>query len=298
MSEWHFFNLIEATVEDNLARIDDLGGPSTYNHYPIGWAQAGNTPFQWYKRWVHAGGVRDPLIVHWPARIRDGGAIRNQYHHVVDIVPTVLEAIGVEAPDVVNGVPQLPIEGTSFGYTFTDARRADPQGSAVLRDVRQPGHLGRRLEGGGRAPARRPLGVPAAVRGRPLGAVPPRRRLLRARRPRRPASREGAGAHRALVVGGREAQRAPARRPRRRPRPAAPDSRRCSPTTRACRASIRSWPRAPWAAATPSPPRSTAPTRHTKACCSRSAAASRGGPSTCSTTGSSTSTTTWGSSVT
>lgn len=121
VSEWHFFNLIEASVEDNLARIDDLGGPSTYNHYPIGWAQAGNTPFQWYKRWVHAGGVRDPLIVHWPARIRDEGAIRNQYHHVVDIVPTVLEAIGVEAPDVVNGVPQLPIEGTSFGYTFTDA---------------------------------------------------------------------------------------------------------------------------------------------------------------------------------
>ena len=74
VSEWHFFNLIEATVEDNLARIDDLGGPSTYNHYPIGWAQAGNTPFQWYKRWVHAGGVRDPLIVHWPARIRDAGA--------------------------------------------------------------------------------------------------------------------------------------------------------------------------------------------------------------------------------
>jgi arylsulfatase A-like enzyme len=121
VSEWMFFNGIDVTLDDNLARIDELGGPTTYNHYPIGWAQAGNTPFQWYKRWVHAGGVRDPLVVHWPARIRDGGAVRSQYHHVVDVVPTVLEAVGVEAPAVLDGVPQLPIAGTSFAYTFDDA---------------------------------------------------------------------------------------------------------------------------------------------------------------------------------
>ncbi len=118
LSEWMFFNQVEPTLEQNLARLDEIGSPSTYNHYPIGWAQAGNTPFQWYKRWVHAGGVRDPLIVHWPARIRDGGSIRTQYHHVNDVVPTVLEAVGVEMPEIVGGVPQLPLDGVSFAYTF------------------------------------------------------------------------------------------------------------------------------------------------------------------------------------
>jgi arylsulfatase A-like enzyme len=120
VSEWMYFNRIDATVDGNLARSHELGGPTTYNHYPIGWAQAGNTPFQWYKRWVHAGGVRDPLAIQWPARIRDPGAIRSQYHHVVDIAPTVLEAIGVEAPATIHGIPQLPIEGTSFAYTFDE----------------------------------------------------------------------------------------------------------------------------------------------------------------------------------
>jgi arylsulfatase A-like enzyme len=119
-SEWMFFNMIEPSLEENLSRIDELGGPTTYNHYPIGWAQAGNTPFEWYKRWVHAGGVRDPLVVHWPARIRDGGAIRPQYHHVVDVLPTVLDAVGVKGPDALNGVPQMPIDGVGFGYTFDD----------------------------------------------------------------------------------------------------------------------------------------------------------------------------------
>jgi arylsulfatase len=121
ISEWMFFNLVTPTLEENLARIDELGSPTTYNHYPIGWAQAGNTPFQWYKRWVHAGGVRDPLIVHWPALIKDGGSVRNQYHHVTDVVPTVLECVGLDAPDHINGIAQLPIDGTSFAYTFTDA---------------------------------------------------------------------------------------------------------------------------------------------------------------------------------
>lgn len=119
-SEWMFFNQVTPTLEQNLARIHELGSPSAYNHYPIGWAQAGNTPFLWYKRWVHAGGVRDPLILHWPARIRDGGAIRSQYHHVTDVFPTVLEGVGVDLPDAVNGVPQLPVDGTSMAYTFDE----------------------------------------------------------------------------------------------------------------------------------------------------------------------------------
>ena len=120
LSEWMFFNGIATTMEENLARIDEIGGPSTYNHYPIGWAQAGNTPFQWYKRWVHAGGVRDPLIVRWPGHVTDPGSIRSQYHHVTDVVPTILEVVGVEAPEMLAGEPQLPIDGTSFAYTFTD----------------------------------------------------------------------------------------------------------------------------------------------------------------------------------
>ncbi len=120
LSEWMFFNQISTTLDDNLERIDEIGSPSTYNHYPIGWAQAGNTPFQWYKRWVHAGGVRDPLIVRWPGHIPDPGAIRSQYHHVVDVTPTVLEAVGIEAPSELRGEPQLSMEGTSFAYTFAD----------------------------------------------------------------------------------------------------------------------------------------------------------------------------------
>src|SRR5262249_24392157 len=120
MSELMFFNQVVPTLEDNLARIDEIGSPSTFNHYPIGWAQVGKTPFQWYKRWVHAGGGGGPLIAHWPARVPDAGAIRSQYHHVTDVLPTVLECIGVEAPEIVHGVPQLPIDGTSFAYTFSE----------------------------------------------------------------------------------------------------------------------------------------------------------------------------------
>lgn len=129
LSEWMFFNQIEPLLEENLARMDEIGGPTTYNHYPIGWAQAGNTPFQWYKRWVHAGGVRDPLIVRWPGHVPDPGAVRAQYHHVTDVVPTVLEAIGVEAPEELGGYPQLPIDGTSFASTFGDG--AAPTRKAV-----------------------------------------------------------------------------------------------------------------------------------------------------------------------
>ena len=109
---------IDLTVEDMLEHIDELGGPLHHNHYPTGWAQAGNTPLKRYKQNTHGGGIRDPMIVHWPTRIKDGGAIRNQYHHVSDVTPTVLEAIGIQAPSVHRGIEQMPIEGTSFAYSF------------------------------------------------------------------------------------------------------------------------------------------------------------------------------------
>jgi arylsulfatase len=109
---------VEISVEDMLEHIDELGGPLHHNHYPWGWAQAGNTPLKRYKQNTHGGGIRDPMIVHWPARIKDNGAIRNQYHHVSDVTPTVLDVLGIEAPTVYKGVEQMPVEGTSFAYSF------------------------------------------------------------------------------------------------------------------------------------------------------------------------------------
>ncbi|MDQ4099528.1 MAG: arylsulfatase, partial [Chloroflexota bacterium] len=113
-------NRVPEPLEVSLPTLERLGDETTNPHYATGWAQAGNTPLKWYKKTTHGGGVRDPLIVHWPARIRDTG-LRHQYHHVVDLVPTVLELLGLEAPSVYNDVPQLPIHGTSMAYTFDDA---------------------------------------------------------------------------------------------------------------------------------------------------------------------------------
>jgi arylsulfatase len=108
------------TLADGLAAIEKLGTEHALNHYPTGWAQASNTPLKWYKKEVHGGGVRDPLIVHWPARIKDRGGLRSQYHHVVDIVPTILEVLDIPAPDEYQGQAQLPMHGTSLAYSFDD----------------------------------------------------------------------------------------------------------------------------------------------------------------------------------
>ena len=116
-----WFNHIPDTTERNVADLDLVGGPRSFTNYPWGWAQASNTPLKLYKSFTHGGGVRDPLIVCWPKRIRDGGAIRHQFHHVTDITPTVLEVCGVQAPETFRGVPQMPIHGTSFAYSFDKA---------------------------------------------------------------------------------------------------------------------------------------------------------------------------------
>src|SRR5262249_40610110 len=105
-----------------LSMIDELGGPKTYNHYPVGWAFAMDTPFQWTKQVAsHFGGTRNGLVISWPARIKDNGAVRPQFHHVVDIVPTILDATGLQFPTELNGVRQKPLEGVSMAYTFGDA---------------------------------------------------------------------------------------------------------------------------------------------------------------------------------
>jgi arylsulfatase len=106
-----------------LKHIDEIGGPSAYNHFPVGWAWAMNTPFQWGKQIAsHFGGTRNPVVISWPARIKDRGGIRTQFHHVIDIVPTILEAANIPAPTELNGVPQKPIEGISIVYSFDDAK--------------------------------------------------------------------------------------------------------------------------------------------------------------------------------
>src|SRR5581483_6046539 len=112
------WNFVPHTVEDALTRIDDLGGPRCHNNYPWGWTVAGNTPFRRWKREVHEGGVADPLIVHWPRGIPDGGTVRPQYVHAIDVFPTVLDAVGIAAPEVLDGVEQRPIDGVSFAPTL------------------------------------------------------------------------------------------------------------------------------------------------------------------------------------
>jgi arylsulfatase len=118
VNENKFFNAYPDTVEDNLPFLDRLGGPDTYNHYPTGWAVAFSTPFRMFKRYSYQGGVCDPLVISWPKGIRARGEVRNQYHHSVDIYPTILEACGVEMPDVVNGTKQSPLPGVSMAYSF------------------------------------------------------------------------------------------------------------------------------------------------------------------------------------
>jgi arylsulfatase len=108
-------NLDPASVAEMHERIDEIGGPTTHNNYPWGWTMAGNTPFKRWKREVHEGGVADPCIVSWPARFGDaGGGIRHQFAHAIDVLPTVLELAGVEAPPHIEGVAQSHLDGISF----------------------------------------------------------------------------------------------------------------------------------------------------------------------------------------
>ena len=108
------------------ARLDKLGGPESYNHYAVGWAHAMSTPYQWTKQVAsHWGGTRNGTIVHWPRRITGKGEIRSQFHHVIDVAPTLLEAAGLPEPVSVEGVHQKPIEGVSMLYSFNDAKAAE-----------------------------------------------------------------------------------------------------------------------------------------------------------------------------
>ncbi|WP_395658393.1 arylsulfatase [Nocardioides sp.] len=122
-NEMFIFNGTDAleTPELVAARIDELGTPTAYNHYAVGWAHAMDTPYQWTKQVAsHWGGTRNGTIVHWPRGIAAAGEVRQQFHHVIDVAPTVLDAAGLPQPTTVNGVEQLPMAGVSMAYSFDD----------------------------------------------------------------------------------------------------------------------------------------------------------------------------------
>ena len=122
VNENKFFNGYPDSIEENLALIDQLGGPDAYNHYPTGWAVGFSTPFRMFKRYSqYQGGICDPLVIHWPAGIAAKGEVRQQYHHCTDIVPTILDCCGVSMPEVVDGYEQTPLPGVSMRYSFDSA---------------------------------------------------------------------------------------------------------------------------------------------------------------------------------
>ncbi|HBX09476.1 MAG TPA: arylsulfatase, partial [Candidatus Microthrix parvicella] len=124
VNEMMFMNGIPDDIDANLAMIDELGGPKTYNHYPNGWAMAFNTPFKMWKRYEFEGGTADPCIVSWPAGMEARGELRTQYHHAIDLVPTVLDALGVTAPSSIKGTTQSHFDGVSMRYSFDDESAA------------------------------------------------------------------------------------------------------------------------------------------------------------------------------
>jgi arylsulfatase len=115
-----FRNYLPDTVEEMVKNLDAAGSASTDPHYPMGWSMAGNSPFKRWKQDTHSGGNTDPFIISWPAKIKEQGSIRSQYHHLVDVVPTILEVTDLPAPTSVNGVKQQPMPGVSMAYTFND----------------------------------------------------------------------------------------------------------------------------------------------------------------------------------
>jgi len=119
-------NGVVGRADQMMNHIDDWGGPMTFPHYAIGWAWAGNTPFQWTKQVAsHFGGTRNGVVLHWPQRIKAKGELRGQFHHVIDVAPTILEAAGLPQPEVVNGIKQRPMDGVSMLYTVDNPKAAE-----------------------------------------------------------------------------------------------------------------------------------------------------------------------------
>jgi arylsulfatase A-like enzyme len=150
------FNFRPEPIPEKLRRIDDIGGPDTHTNFPHGWAMASNTPLRRYKQNTHGGGIRDPLVMSWPKRIAARGELRHQFVHACDLVPTLLDLVGIEAPDTIAGCPQLSIEGESFVRSIADAAapsKSSPQYFEMF------GHRGL-WHGGWKAVAYHPPGTP------------------------------------------------------------------------------------------------------------------------------------------
>jgi arylsulfatase len=128
-NEHRFTEHVPDTVAGNLAWSAELGGLRSYPHYSWGWAWAGNTPLRLWKRYTWLGGTRTPLVVHWPRGIAGAGAVRDQFVHAIDLMPTVLAVAGVEPPAAVDGVEQQPVDGASIQATFSDAAAPSPRAS-------------------------------------------------------------------------------------------------------------------------------------------------------------------------
>lgn len=129
VSEFRFAQGRDEDLALNLRLIDELGGRRTYNHYPWGWAEAGNTPVRRFKRYTFEGGVRDPCIISWPGGLDAAGEIRSQYCHAIDLLPTLLDLIAVEAPQELDGIPQMTLDGVSLRPMLASAEAPDPRTS-------------------------------------------------------------------------------------------------------------------------------------------------------------------------
>ena len=137
------------TPEFLMARIDKLGGPESYNHYAVGWAHAMDTPYQWTKQVAsHWGGTRNGTIVHWPKGIKAKGEIRSQFHHVIDVAPTILEAAGLPEPIIGQRRAAAPDRGRQHAVLVQRRQGGGAARDAVFRDVRQPRHLPQGLDRG------------------------------------------------------------------------------------------------------------------------------------------------------
>ncbi len=121
-NETYVLNGLQTPLEANLKNQEDWGRENTYPHYHAGWAMAGNTPFRYFKQSEHRGGQHDALVVHWPKGIKAKGGIRNQYHHISDIAPTIMEAAGISVPETYHGVKQQPMDGISMAYAFDNPK--------------------------------------------------------------------------------------------------------------------------------------------------------------------------------
>ncbi|MBA2624284.1 MAG: arylsulfatase [Acidimicrobiia bacterium] len=140
MDEFSFFNGLPEDLQEIVAhRLDDIGGPHSHSNYPWGWAQAGNTPLRWYKQNTYGGGVRDPLVVHWPNGFDARDELRTQFCHAVDVTPTILDVTGAPFLDQHSGVPQLPLHGASLRATFADRAAPAPRN---VQYFEQMGHRG------------------------------------------------------------------------------------------------------------------------------------------------------------